>query len=318
MFKPWISPLRWTPPPAPADPAPTGTHVTRVIEVGHGPEDVLVDHDGTIITGLDDGRILRVHPDSHVVTELCRTGGRPFGIEHHPDGGYVVCDSSGLLLLRDGSITTLATEFGFCNNAAVTADGTIYFTDSTSKFGTYEWKGDLMEHRPTGRLLRYRDGEVEELLGGLAFANGVALTSDEKTVIVAETGTYRLNAYDIASGVSTFFAEALPGFPDNIARGEDGLIWVTIASPRDAVLDFLLPRSPILRQIGWQLPDFLLPQPQQTIHVRAYTESGDLIHDLSGSDPRFGMVTGVRQHGNEVWLGSLNSDSIACLQLAVS
>lgn len=316
MVKPWISPLRWTPPPIVAAAEPAGTHVTRVIEVGHAPEDVLVDHDGTIITGLDDGRILRVDAQTHVVTELCRIDGRPFGIEHHPQGGFVVCGGTDLLWWRDGSVTTLASGFVFCNNAAVAADGTIYFTDSTTKFGKDEWKGDLLEHRPTGRLLRYRDGEVETLLGGLAFANGVALTADEKTVIVAETGAYRLNAYDIESDTSTFFVESLPGFPDNIARGDDGLIWVALASPRDKTLDFLLPRPPVVRQIVWQLPDFLQPQPQQTIHVRAYRESGELVHDLSGSDPRFGMVTGVRRVGDEIWLGSLTSSSIACLQLS--
>ena len=40
------------------------------------------------------------------------------------------------------------------------------------------------------------------------------------------------------------FAEDLPGHPDNIALGSDGLIWVTYASPTDATLTFLQTKGP--------------------------------------------------------------------------
>jgi sugar lactone lactonase YvrE len=315
MTKPSITPQRWTPPPVIAH-EPTPIDVVDVIEVGHGPEDVLVDHDGTILTGLDDGRVLRVDPATGLATVLTTLSGRPFGIERHPDGGYVVCSSIGLLrLAADGTHEVLADGFVFCNNAAVANDGTIWFTDSSTKFGTYEWRGDLIEHLPTGRLLRWKDGELTTIVEGLAFANGVALSSDEKTVYVAQTGCYCVDAVDVATGERTTFAPGLPGFPDNISRGEDGLIWVTIASPRDSALDFLLPRAPVLRKLVWNLPEFLQPQPQNTIHVRAYAADGTLVHDLTGTHPRFGMVTGVRQAGDRVWLGSLDSDTIAALRL---
>ena len=42
----------------------------------------------------------------------------------------------------------------------------------------------------------------------------------------------------------TSWCQDLPGYPDNIARGSDGLIWVTIASPRDPLVE-RLQRGPL-------------------------------------------------------------------------
>ena len=77
----------------------------------------------------------------------------------------------------------------FCNNAAVAANGDIWFSDSSTVHPIERWKADLVENTETGRLLRRRaDGTVEVHVDGLAFANGVALAADESYVCVAETG----------------------------------------------------------------------------------------------------------------------------------
>jgi hypothetical protein len=96
----------------------------------------------------------------------------------------------------------------------------------------------------------------------------------------------------------------LPGFPDNIARGTDGLIWIAIGSPRNATLDLLAPRPPALRKMLWALPEALLPKPADTVWVQAVDERGRLVHDLQTTTPGFSMVTGVREHAVAVWLGS--------------
>ena len=83
------------------------------------------------------------------------------------------------------TIETLATEADgrpllVCNNAAVAADGTIYFSDSSAVHPLSRWRADLVEDTRTGRLLRRNpDGSIDTLLEGLAFANGVALSADE-------------------------------------------------------------------------------------------------------------------------------------------
>lgn len=293
---------------------------------GVGTEDVVVRPDGTVVTGVVDGRLLAIDPVTGAETLVADTGGRPLGIELHPAGGLVVCDAHrGLLhVADDGAVEVLAdgfdgTPFVFCNNAAVAADGTIWFTDSSTTFGIEHWRGDLIEHGATGRLFRRApDGTLTVELDGLAFANGVALAADESFVVVAETGAYDLRRLWLTgerAGTVEAFGPVLPGFPDNIATGDDGLVWVTIASPRDAMLDRLLPRAPFLRRVVWALPQRFQPQPQRLIHVQAYAADGTLVHDIAGQHPDFGMPTGVRQSGGHVWMGSLELSTVAVLDL---
>jgi sugar lactone lactonase YvrE len=298
----------------------------KVIDVpGYGTEDVLVDDAGRVLTFTEDGRILRISADGGVVELLAMTGGRPLGLEFAPDGSLVVCDARRGLLrvdLRTESVDVLVDEVDgtplrFCNNAAVARDGTIYFTDSTRDFGVDDWKADLLAHSRTGRLLRRRtSGQVDVLLEGLAFANGVALAVDESFVAVAETGGYAVRRLWLAGARvdrSEPFVEGLPGFPDNIATGSDGLVWVALGSPRDRVLDFLLPRHPLLRRVVWRLPERLHPRPQRTVRVQAYDGTGSLVHDLNGTHERFHMVTGIREHHGRVWVGSLHEPRVAVI-----
>lgn len=42
----------------------------------------------------------------------------------------------------------------FANNATIHPDGSVLFTDSSARFGLAHFKGDLLEHSGTGRLLR--------------------------------------------------------------------------------------------------------------------------------------------------------------------
>jgi sugar lactone lactonase YvrE len=205
----------------------------------------------------------------------------------------------------------------FCNNAAVAADGTIYFSDSSRRFGIEHWRADILEHSGTGRLFRRDpDGSVESLLDGLQFANGVALAADESFVAVAETGGYavkRLWLTGDRAGTTDDLIANLPGFPDNIARGEDDLVWITIASPRNPLVDRLAPLPPVLRKVVWALPDALQPAPAHTVWVMAVDRDGTVVHDLQGASDRFHMVTGVRQQGGSVYLGSLIGRTIGVL-----
>lgn len=327
MTKPSLDPARWDPPAAAAAGTPTPPQQMRVLDTsGYSTEDVLLRADGHVLTGVKDGRILAVDPTTGAESLVADTGGRPLGIEHHPHGGYVVCDSTrGLLRVSsDGEVGVLADSFDgvpfvFCNNAAVTRDGTIYFTDSSTKFGFEHFKADLLEHRPTGRLFRRdADGTLTVLLDGLAFANGVALAADESFVIAAETAGYSLTRLWLSgdrSGSTEPFGPVLPGFPDNISTGEDGNIWVALATPRDNTLDALLPRAPWIRKVVWALPDRLQPQAKSVIHVQAYRPDGSLVHDIAGRHERFGKPTGLRQVGNTVWMGSFEQTTIAAFDL---
>jgi sugar lactone lactonase YvrE len=287
---------------------------------GEGPEDVLIDEDGSVLTGLLDGRILRVGADGRTITTLADTGGRPLGLEWLPDGKVLICDANrGLLTLdKDGRIATLLGEIDgrpmkFCNNADVLADGTIYFTDSSTRFGVAEWMADLLEHSSTGSLYRLRpDGELTRLTTDRPFPNGVALSGDRNTLFFAETASYGLYRLDLTSaGAEPELVTTVPGLPDNIARGSDGLIWVAIGSPRNALLDLLLPKPPVLRKVVWALPDAVKPKPADIIEIQAYDDDGNLVHDLRGRHPRFHMPTGVRERDGKVWLSSIGTTHLA-------
>jgi sugar lactone lactonase YvrE len=315
-----IAPVRWTPPPAPPARHPKNVDVDVVALPGEGPEDPLIDDDGSVLTGLLDGRILRISADGKTITTVADTGGRPLGLEWLPDGKVLICDANrGLLTLdQDGRIATLLSEIDgrpmrFCNNADVLPDGTIYFTDSSTRFGVDEWMADLLEHTATGSVYRLTpDGEVTRLSTGRSFPNGVALSGDRRTLFWAETGTYALYKLDLTTeGAEPVHVAAIPGLPDNIARGSDGLIWVAIGSPRNAMLDFLLPKPPALRKLVWSLPDALKPKAADIIEVQAYDDDGTLVHDLRAKHPNFHMPTGVHERDGKVWLGSIGTSSLA-------
>jgi sugar lactone lactonase YvrE len=331
--RPAIQPVTWHPP-APTPGARRGTRpfpCLRLLELNAtGPEDVLVDAVGRVLTGVEDGRILRVSADGDRVDTLADTGGRPLGLELMPDGMVLVCDAHRGLLRLDpvsGRVEVLADRAGgsalrFCNNAAVAADGTVYFTDSSRRFGIQHWKADLLEHSGTGRLLRRSpEGQVEVLVEGLQFANGVALAADGSFVVVAETGAYRLRRLWLTgprTGQLEVLVDNLPGFPDNIATGTDGLVWIALASPRNAALDLLHPLHPALRRAVWALPERWQPAPKPVVWVRAVEPSGRVVHNLCGTHERFRFVTGVREFRGRVYLGSLYGNAVAVLDLATT
>jgi sugar lactone lactonase YvrE len=315
-----IAPVRWTPPPAPPGREPQRIEVTTVALPGAGPEDALIDEDGSVLTGLVDGRILRVSADGTSIKTLADTGGRPLGLEWLPDGKVLICDANrGLLTLdQDGRIATLLGEIDgrpmrFCNNADILPDGTIYFTDSSTRFGVDEWMADLLEHSSTGSLYRLTpDGELTRLTANRPFPNGVALSGDRKTLFFAETASYGLFKLDLTNpDAEPELVAMIPGLPDNIARGSDGLIWVAVGSPRNPLLDFLLPKPPVLRKAVWALPESLKPKAADIIEIQAYDDDGKLVHDLRGKHPDFRMPTGVRERDGQVWLSSIGTTHLA-------
>jgi sugar lactone lactonase YvrE len=292
-----------------------------VVVASHGPDE------GSVFTGTEDGAIWRVSPDGAKVDRVADTGGRPLGIEVDLDGRLLVCDAHrGLLRVdtRTGGVEAVADSVDgvrmvFCNNAAIAADGTVWFSDSSTKYGIDDWKSDFVQNTRTGRLLRRgTDGTTTTVLDGLAFANGVALAEDESYVAVAETGARTVVRHWLTgpkAGTRDLLADGLPGYPDNIARGSDGLIWVTLASPVDPLVERLQKGPMFLRRTVTRIPDALQPKPKQTVRVQAFDDAGTVVHDVDVKTDRYHMVTGVREHDGRVWLGSLHEPAIAVVTL---
>ncbi|MDJ0839239.1 MAG: SMP-30/gluconolactonase/LRE family protein [Acidobacteriota bacterium] len=327
-----IDPAIWKPPPAPAmdgeyTPNEYLRKVKRVdLDDGRGPEDVAVDTQGRVYGGLEDGRIMRYDAALNQWERFCDTGGRPLGLHFDAAGNLIVADAvAGLLAVNpSGSVTVLATEaenrpFRFTDDLDIGPEGTIYFSDASYKFGHHHWKADALEHRPNGRLLAYDpvSQRVRVLLGGLYFANGVAVSPDGSFVLVNETWKYRVTRYWLKgekAGKRDFFITNLPGFPDGISTGKD-TFWVALASPRNKQLDTLADK-PFLRKIVARLPAFMQPKEQRYAFVLGLDMGGKVKHNLQ--DPRgerFSMITSVQEHDGRLYLGSLKLPAFAHVEV---
>ncbi|MDT9592495.1 SMP-30/gluconolactonase/LRE family protein [Nocardioides zeae] len=302
---------------------------------GDGTEDVLVEvagpHEGSVLTGTADGAVLRVSHDGRRTTCLGRTGGRPLGLEWLGDGRVLVCDAHRGLLALDPATSRVevlvdavdGVPLRFCNNAAVAADGAVWFSDSSRVHGLDEWEKDFARLTRTGRLLRRApDGEVTVHLDGLAFANGVVLGPGDAWVAVAETAArtvVRLELTGPRAGERSLLAGDLPGYPDNLAPAADGGLWVALASPRDPVVEVVQRGPRVLRRALSSLPEAVRPSPRRVVQALELGPDGTVRRSVDVRDPaalaRFHMVTGVREHDGRLWLGSLRAGAVAVLDV---
>lgn len=326
--KPPIDPVRWQPPPVDELPPLSSPPVTVVPIPGHAPEDVVVDAAGRLYTGVDDGRILRLTPDGGEPAVIANTGGRPLGLAVARDGRLLICDSPRGLLALDpetGRFDPLVEIVGgrhlqFCSNVTETADGTIYFTESTSAFTYAYFKGAALEARGRGGLFRRDpDGTVTTLADGLYFTNGVTVTADGSALVFAETLGRRLSKFWLTgpqAGTITPLVGHLPGYPDNISTGADGRIWVAMVSPPNAAAEGLAPRAPVLRKLLWLLPDRFAPQLTPEVWAVAFDpDSGAVVGGLRTTHPDFGMVTGLVEAGGRLWMGCIGASALAHVAL---
>lgn len=299
------------------------TGYRRVELPGRGPEDVRLDAAGRILTGVEDGRILRVtlYDDATPTIEtIADTGGRPLGIAVVDDHTLLVCDSERGLLQVDvagGDVTVLVAEIdgeplNFASNVVLARSGRIYFTTSTRRFSFEDYLADLLEHSGTGRLLvRDTDGTVRTLVDGLDFANGLVVDDDELRIAVAESGGFRLGLYGERGGDALI--DNLPGFPDNISADGD-LIWVSVANPRDRRFDTLATLPGFLRKLLYALPKSLRAG-VDTTWVMAVDRDGRVVHDLQSSSVDYSMVTSVVRCGSQLILGSVTESALAIIDL---
>jgi sugar lactone lactonase YvrE len=77
------------------------------------------------------------------------------------------------------------------------------------------------------------DGSVRQVADGIAFPNGMAVTPDNSTLIIAESFAATLTAFDIADdgGLSNRRVWAEDVGPDGICMDADGASWTCRASP---------------------------------------------------------------------------------------
>jgi sugar lactone lactonase YvrE len=140
----------------------------------------------------------------------------PFSIDWLPDGRMIVVSGPEALLLRQEPDGTLVTHAdlgdlgdGF-NEIVVDPHGNAYVNG-----------GIVALVRP--------DGSAERVAGDISFGNGMAITEDGSTLIVAESWARRLSAFDIAAdgGLSNrrVWADLGDSPPDGICLDTEGAVW---------------------------------------------------------------------------------------------
>lgn len=337
-------PVAWK---ASTPPGYTGAHAPnsrlsglRTIDVGDefGPEHIAIGPDGKLYVAMASGNLLRMDPDGGNQAIVANTGGRVLGFAFDAQGRIIAADAMrGLLALAaDRPVTVLADRvmaddpIRYANSVVVAPDGTIYFTDSSTRFAPADWGStleasvlDIMEQAATGRVLAYDPASetTRVVAHGLSFANGIALSADGHTLFVNETGRYRVwridaraSNLDVQSGSpqAAVLLDNLPGYPDNLMRGRDGRIWVGLFKPRNPAADSLAER-PFLRKVLLRLPRALLPLGESYGHVFAIDESGRVTEDLQDPGASYPETTGATETADRLYIHSLHASTIGWL-----
>jgi hypothetical protein len=206
------------------------------------------------------------------------------------------------------------------NDLDIAADGTIYFTEASSKFPMSAFTSDILEHQPNGRLLAFdpKTGNVRVVLEGIHFANGVAVSPDQSFVLVNETGMYRVRRVWLTGdkqGQADDFIDNLPGFPDGISSNGRGKFWLALVTPRDAVFDKVLP-YPFLRKVIYRLPKFLQPAPKRYSFVLGLDRDGRVVDNLqNGSPDCFAEIANVVESNGNLFFGSIGENTVGRFRL---
>lgn len=195
-------------------------------------------HDGRLfVSDMHGDRVVAVGEDGRI-EEVARLT-QPSGLGWLPDGRLLVVSMVDRRVLRlehgrlvsHGDLSRLATFHA--NDMVVDAGGRAYV-------GNFGW--DFEHGAPVTPAVLARvdpDGRVVGVADELLFPNGMVITPDERTLIVAETFAHRLTAFAIdANGALSgrrVWASIDPIFPDGICLDAAGGVWVASPMTREVL-----------------------------------------------------------------------------------
>jgi len=202
--------------------------VVANIEFAEGP---IFDARGNLffVNYLRKGTLGKMTPEG-TVSVFCETGGRVNGLKVDAAGYVIGADAGGKRILRfhpdDASIEVLTDNFQGTfyhspNDVCLDLAGNVYFSDPS----------DDTPDAPIGSVYRLgMDRKVTRLVTGLRYPNGLAVSPNQRQLIVAETMTNRILAYDFLADGSLSEERTLYQFPnssvDGIMFDEYDHLWV--------------------------------------------------------------------------------------------
>jgi sugar lactone lactonase YvrE len=187
-------------------------------------------HNGQLwLSDMLGGTVYSMNTDGALDPVLAVPDG-PSGLGWLPDGRMLVVSMGNrkLLVANDGNaeiFADLAASNGTPNDMIVDQQGRAYVGNAGC-----DMFSEGIVPRPTNLLL-VADGVVQVVADDLIFPNGMVITPDGGTLIVAETFAHRLTAFDIdpASGKLSnrrIFADLIDKMPDGICMDAEGAIWM--------------------------------------------------------------------------------------------
>ena len=153
----------------------------------------------------------------------------PFSIDWLPDGRLLAVSAADRRLLRregDGSLVTHAelakTSERPWNEIVVDGRGNVYLNNIGFNFPGGDFAPGLI-------ALVSPDGSVRRVADELAFPNGMAVTADNSTLVLAESYGNVLTAFDIAADGTLSnrrrWADLGEDVPDGICLDTEGAVW---------------------------------------------------------------------------------------------
>lgn len=197
--------------------------------------------DRLVFSDMHGHRVVALDPTTLESSTLCVVECQPSGIGWLPDGRMLVVSMTDRRVLRqelDGTIvehsdlSTLAPWH--CNDMVVSAEGRAY----VGNFG-FDIYAAQPEPRTTTIVRVDPDGTASIAADKVSFPNGSVITPDGRTLIVGESWSGRLIAWDIADDGSLHgrrvWAELQGHVPDGICLDAEGALWIACPLTGDVV-----------------------------------------------------------------------------------
>jgi len=201
-------------------------------------------------------------------------------------------------------------------------------SETSTRFRRREFLNIVISGDNTGRLLKYdpKSNEVEVLVDGLAFANGLAMSTDGTYLLLAETTTGKILRYWIKTPKASTLEEVaqLPWFPDNIKMSPRGGFWVGLHAKRGKIAEWSI-SYPWLRRLILKLPmrhvqraSWLLNRLGRQVIALRLNEDGKTMEAISvhGAIQKvFKSVSEVEERDGSLWIGSVMAPFLGVYRL---
>jgi gluconolactonase len=204
-----------------------------------------------LFSDIPNNRIMRFSEDDGHLSVYRQPSMNSNGNTIDREGRLITCEHSGRRVTRtelDGSITIIADKFNgkklnSPNDAAVAADGSIWFTDPVYGIGGfYEGlKAEPEQEKHNVYRVDPRSGEVKVVVDDFVEPNGLCFSPDEKKLYVCDTGftdgpdnPSHIRMFDVDLGAgkvsnSKVFADMpKPSITDGVRCDTEGRVWCSV------------------------------------------------------------------------------------------